>query len=248
MIEPHPLTELIPTRADLSELVMQIAQSGLAEPVVLYEGKIIEGRVRYQAAMANPVGDPRRYNVPTKDWVLITDRDDPLDWMVRRHVTTHALSELDRIKLAATVLPHYRQLRGQTEVLLRDAVGLSNRKIRVISWLQEAGGLDKVLSGEKELFEAGREIGIVSERRSIALGKSYGHGDKFDEATQPLKRYLAKWKRKGYEFRHLNPKEAQRRLLVIQQLQEELNLARPDLEKRAVTATLSAPPERKGRK
>ena len=243
MKEAHPLTELVPTRADRDELAFDIAQNGLRKPVLMYEGKILEGRVRYLAAQDVGV-EPR-----LRDWVLWTkgDKVDPLNWIVRKHVEAHHPGELELIKLTAAVLPYYRRLPGQTHRLLYEALGkrLSWNKIRTIDWLEEAGALDNVLSGEKGVFEAARSLGLASDKRGVALGKSYGAGDKFDEALQPIKRYLAAWKRKGYEFRHINPKEAQRRLSLIDQLIEELQAARPDLAKRSVVSTLSAPPERK---
>ena len=123
--------------------------------------------------------------------------------------------------------------------------GLAWNKIRALGWLDEAGALDPVLSGEKDVYEAARALGLAPDKRHLALGTSFGAGDKFDEATQPIVRYLKAWKRKGYEFRHVNPKEAQRRVLLIESLVEELQATLPDLKKRSVTATLSAPPERK---
>jgi hypothetical protein len=237
--DPHPLTQLIPVRTDQDALVIEIAQDGIQEPVYLYERKIIEGRVRYAACEELGVEPPFR------DWVLLGEKD-PLDWMVRRHIQTHELSELDKIRLTAAVVPFYREMKGQTNKLLYQAMnGLSWNKIRAINWLEEAGALDAVLSGEKDVFEAARSLGLASDKRGVALGKSYGAGDKFDESFLPAKRYLAAWKRKGYEFRHLNPKEATRRLSLIDSLAKELQAARSDLAKRAVAATLSAPPERR---
>lgn len=241
MIEAHPLTEYIPERADQDALVMDIAQTGLREPVVLYEGQIIEGRVRYRAALE--AGHP---NPSTQDWVLLdSPLKDPLDWMVHRHTRTHELTELEKVNLVDRLLPYYSELPGKTEQRLNKATGLSVRKIRVLDWLHGTKAIAPVLAGEKDVLEAGRETGLVSQKHGVALGKSYGHGDKFDEAFTPPKRYLAAWKRKGYEFRHVNPKEATRRLSLIDSLAEELQAMRLDLEKRSVAATLSAPPERK---
>lgn len=242
----HPLTYLIPMRADRDALAMDIAQSGgLKKPVLLYEGMILEGRVRCMAA--GDVGVEPQY----KDWVLWTkgDKVDPLDWIVRKHVETHDLNELELIQLVCAVLPLYRDMTGQTDRMLYEAVDkqLAWNKIRQLNWLEQAGALEPVLKGEQTIAEAARKIGLASDTRDLALGKSYGAGDKFDLAIQPIKRYLAAWKRKGYEFRHVNPKEAQRRLLLIESVIEELQATRPDLERRAVTATLSAPPERKKR-
>lgn len=241
MKENHPLTELIPEIADQDELVIDIAQNTMERKVITYEGKILEGRVRYRAALEAGLLSPK-----SKDWVLLNSSEkDPLEWALRMHTNSHVLTELDLIKLVANVLPYFHELSGATHTRLNRVTGLSIRKIRVIDWLQEMGALQPVLDGEKDLLEAGRAAGVVSEKRHVALGTSYGHGDKFDEATQPLKRYLASWKRKGYQFRHVNPKEATRRLSIIRGLVEELQAAIPDLEKRSVTATLTAPPERK---
>ncbi len=239
--EVHPLAELIPVRADQSELSMNIAHEGVHEPVVLYEGKIIEGRVRYAASLE--VGVQPQF----KDWVLLADGD-VIDWMVRRHVEQHDLSELEKIQLTAAVLPLYRGLKGPTNRRLYEAMGgLAWNKIRALIWLEEAGALGPVLSGEKDVYEAARAVGLASDKRQLALGKSYGAGDKFDEATQPIIRYLKAWKRKNHEFRHVNPKEAQRRLLLINFVLEELQQVKLDLEKRALTASYSAPPERRVR-
>lgn len=217
---------------------MDIAQSGVREPVILYEGKIIEGRVRYRAAL--DVDTEPQF----RDWVLLGEND-VLDWMVRHHVETHELSELEIVALVAATLPHYHKRPGSTHTRLSRATGLSIRKVRVIDYLAEAGVLEPVLAGEKEVLDAGREVGLVPNKRGVLVGQSYGAGDKFDKAVLPLKRYLSAWKLKGYEFRHLNPKEASRRLSLIDSLIEELQAARPDLAKRAVSLTYSAPTERR---
>ena len=234
----HPLAEFIPERAHESALVMEIAQNGVREPVILYEGQILEGRVRARAAQQSDT-EPQ-----FRDWVLFASGD-PLEWAIRHHIETYEPTELERINLIAQVLPYFRQLPGKTEERLNRATGVSIRKIRVLDWLHDTSALEPVLGGEKDILQAGREAGLVSEKRGLALGTNFGAGDKFDDAIQPIKRYLAAWKRKGYEFRHVNPKEASRRVSLIDSLIEELQAAKLDLQKRAVTATLSAPPERK---
>ena len=176
MKEPHPLTQFIPEGADYDSLVRDIAQSGVRDPIVLYEDKIIEGRVRARAAKEVGV------NTGTRDWVLGNDGD-PLEWMIRRHIDEYETTELERINLIANVLPYFRQLSGKTEERLNRATGVSVRKIRVLNWLHGSSALTAVLAGEKDVLEVGREAGLVCERRDLALGKTYGHGDKFDEAV-----------------------------------------------------------------
>lgn len=238
--QPHPYTELLPRRADVDDLALDIAHNGQREPVWLYEKQIIEGRVREQACLQ--LGIQPQY----KEWVLSHDSE-PLDWMVRRYVEQHNPTELERLNLAAAVLPYYREMPGSTETALSRATGISHRKARALNWLEQVDKLEPVLSGEIPILDAAREIGLVGERHTIALGVGYGKGDKFDESTQPLRRYLTAWKRKNFEFRHVNPKEAARRLQIIDQLAEDLRSARTDIERRSHAATLSAPPERKER-
>ncbi len=67
----------------------------------------------------------------------------------------------------------------------------------------------------------------------------YGKGDKWREATKPLSRYLAAWEKRGYEFRHLNPREAGKRLRVIDDLIARLTEARTDLGQRSHRAKLT---------
>ena len=240
--ERHPFTEVIPVRADADQIAMDIAHNGQNEPVYLFEKQVVEGRARELACIQ--LGRQPQY----KEWVLLDEGDDVLDWMIRTHVKQHNPTELERYKIVVAALPYYRTRRGSTQARLSKATGISERKVRTLDWLEQAGKTERVLAGEQDVFDAGRALGIVSERRKIALGTGFGKGDKFDEATQPLKRYLEAWKRKDYEFKHLNPKEAERRLQVLDKLAEELRAARVDIEKRSHSATLSAPPERKEKK
>ena len=50
--QPHPHSEIFPLMEgdEFDGLVESIAKHGLLEPIVLYEGKILDGRNRYRAA------------------------------------------------------------------------------------------------------------------------------------------------------------------------------------------------------
>lgn len=115
--------------------------------------------------------------------------------------------------------------------------------------------LSKLISGEVELTPFFRLAGMKKGYRAKegvvhgADGITYfGKGDPFVEVTEPLKRYLRAWKKRNFEYRHVAPKEAKKRLVVIQELRSLLEEAQGDLEKRSHLATLGVPSERKERK
>ena len=50
-LSPHPLAECFPLLplVELQTLALDIAKNGLIHPIVIFEGKILEGRNRYRA-------------------------------------------------------------------------------------------------------------------------------------------------------------------------------------------------------
>ena len=99
----------------------------------------------------------------------------------------------------------------------------------------EAGLRDGTLS----LNAAMTEAGFHAKGSDIPLGHAFGKGDKWMEATEPLVRYLTGWRVRGMEFKHLNPREAQKRLDRIEILEGMLGEMKADLAGRAVRAQTS---------
>lgn len=113
---------------------------------------------------------------------------------------------------------------------------------------------DALLSGELSISEFLRRAGMARgglkvDTGSIKPGKDgqlyFGKGDRFDDAVEPIHRYLLAWRKKNFEFRHLPPKEARKRLHKVRGLIEDLQRTERDLEERSHSATLRAPSERK---
>lgn len=86
ILEIHPFAENFPPMQDeeIKGLIDDIKTSSLQEPILLYEGKILDGRNRYRACAELGI-EP-----PTHHW---DGKGDPLDYVVsrnlhRRHLTT----------------------------------------------------------------------------------------------------------------------------------------------------------------
>lgn len=114
--------------------------------------------------------------------------------------------------------------------------------------------VEQMRSGEiPTVAAAAREAGFPSMGQSnggVLLGDTqtkdgkaqpniyYGKGDKFTESTEPLRRYFKSWGARGFEFTHVTPKEARRRLAVLTEIATALALATSDLETRSQTVEL----------
>jgi hypothetical protein len=96
-------------------------------------------------------------------------------------------------------------------------------------------------------MEAGLESGEVTlnaaqvaagfRQHKPVAGKAYGKGDKWLDVANPLMQYLSGWRARDYKFTHLPPKEAERRVGVIDEMIEGLQACRADLVQRSVRAT-----------
>jgi N6-adenosine-specific RNA methylase IME4 len=91
----HPLADIFPLMegAEFDELVVDIKANGLHEDIVLYEGKIIDGRNRYRACLAADV-PAITYNADK----FITD---PAAYVVSANIRRRHLTESQRAMVAA---------------------------------------------------------------------------------------------------------------------------------------------------
>ena len=89
----HPFANLFPmvTREHLEELAQDIKDRGLLDPIVLYEGQILDGRCRFLGCQSASV-EPE-----FQDYV----GDDPLGFVVSRNLHRRHLTESQRAIVAA---------------------------------------------------------------------------------------------------------------------------------------------------
>jgi len=98
----HPLADFFPLMEDAAfeELVTDIKAHGVREPVVLYEGAILDGRNRYRASIQVGVACPTR----------TYDGDDPLEFAISLNLKRRHLNESQRAMVAAKLasMPAHR--------------------------------------------------------------------------------------------------------------------------------------------
>ena len=93
----HPLATLIPPMSsdELEKLTQDIRHNGLLEPVVLFEGQILDGRHRWQACLSAGV-DPR-----FEEFV----GNDPVSYVLSKNLHRRHLTSAQKAAIAAEALP-----------------------------------------------------------------------------------------------------------------------------------------------
>jgi N6-adenosine-specific RNA methylase IME4 len=184
-LEYHDIANIFPllTGSEFESLRDDIAKNGLLEPIVVYEGKILDGRNRHAACLGAGV---------LPDMVDYTG-DDPLAFVVsknkhRRHLTAGQLAFVGaEVKRIESERAKERQRGGQGGVLLTENIpeakgeardiaakktGANPKYIDLAEKMQEEAPdlADEVKSGEKSMNRAKQEM---KQREKKAEAEAY---------------------------------------------------------------------------
>lgn len=149
---------------------------------------------------------------------------------------------------------------GRSDEKAAELVGVGRSTVAAAKAIQqrdETGEIvDGMRSGDLNVAQASRAAGFTGMAQGTssrvrlngekdAIGKLqpsiyFGKGDKWNESTEPLRRYLTAHRKRGFDFAHVNNREATKRIQTIDQLLDGLTAARAGLEQRSHRYRLTA--------
>lgn len=203
-LENHPLAELVPAMDEeqFARLIDDIRQNGLLDPIVLYEGKILDGRHRYRACMelieTGAASDC--VSVRFTDY----DGDAPAQFVLSHNVARRHLTASQLAMVATDFLPYLKEeakhggdrrseefsTRAETRVgtwedrdpshegvagVAGKIVGVSGSSVRKAQRVAEASPekAEEVRAGEKTVERAYREVRGEAEAADAPRDRSW---------------------------------------------------------------------------
>ena len=185
-MEFHPIANIFPMMSDeeLSELAESIESNGLRVPILLHEGKILDGRNRYQACGSSGV----------KPEYTEFEGDDPLSHVLdlnlyRRHLTSGqkavVVAEAQTIGSGGYQNPNIADLPTQEE--LAKTLNVSP------TYVSEVKGIQQKSPNHYEQIKSGFNM-LLSSSFATKLNKvenPYGDGHASGKIVESIKRYCS---------------------------------------------------------
>jgi DNA modification methylase len=121
----HPACKIFPAlgQDELQELADDISVNGLRNPVVLYQGKILDGRNRWEACKIAKV----------KPQFTEFDGDDPIGWVVSQNLVRRHLTASQRAVVAFGLLPLLEREAKERQKLSRGRGKKVRKNLRTFS-------------------------------------------------------------------------------------------------------------------
>lgn len=183
----HPLAEIFPLTqgAEFDELIEDIRTNGLREPIVLFEGQILDGRNRYRACQA--AGLP----VITKDY----EGDNPTAYVLSLNVHRRHLNASQRALIVAEFATrkagenqHTKEVYGKpyTSLTVHQAAALAGvnkdtivdaRRVLAQGTEEDVGAVREGRASVMEIAKEIREATPPEERNKRRAGTLSGRGD-----------------------------------------------------------------------
>lgn len=173
-LEFHPLANLFPLieGAEFEQLVADIKANGVREPVITYEGKILDGRNRFKAA--NAAGA----EVPFREY----EGADPLGFVISLNLHRRHLNESQRAMVAAAIAtlgqgkPANLPVKPVTQAEAAERMQVSERSVRAAAKVRDEGApelADAVRSGAVSVSAAAdvAELPKAEQAEIVAKGE-----------------------------------------------------------------------------
>ena len=157
-LEDHPAASIFPLLPDakLKELAEDIGENGLRVPILIYEGKILDGRNRYRAMQLIPdfAGELERenYNERSADGLR-----DPVGYVISLNLQRRQLTSRQRVAAAAE-LANRKEGRPEKTASIEAVSQDTAAKLMKVSRasVQRAVALKKASPEKFEEFKAGK--------------------------------------------------------------------------------------------